>query len=682
MKNIIICLLALVCMLSTQYHDARANGVTDIEYHDARGRVSVVVLAPISIKIRTVIRDQFAITTITQQFRIDDSIRVRRFGMPLSEARSVTGFRYRIDTANWRVATIGRKDTAKGSSGTGGTGAPALPPSSQFTGYVKQSGFYYEFLDSLSGNHVLEMECTMMELLPLRRGSFSYQVPFEHMPSYGVQRAIWSLSLTASTALTDVYLPLSITGTRRDTSDLLVVEPEIATGVAVLSYRLRRDDVAAVVLSAKPRGEDGYALLFATPGGDTTVAAMPRRFTIVLDVSGSMSGEKLAQAKEGAQKCLDQLASEDEFNIIAFSDIVTALWQGHMSVTSSNIEEARRFIDKCEANGGTSLQGALIKAFTMYRDSSAVNIAVFLTDGVASVARSQVMQMNAMRARLLVIGIGDDVDETLLRAIASDHRGQYFPVTTIATLGAAIAAIAESTRMPMLKNPTMSCAPDVLYDVAPAVLPDIFMNEQFSIAARYRQPGDVVTTIVGNGAQGRQQLVIQGTLADNDTLAPYVPKIWAKMRIDLLITLMSGITRNSRLWNEYRDEIIALGVKFGLVTPYTAFTGVTDGPTRVADDEPSHITTCPTCAVVFPNPVRVHTTINVEFIGSHDVVHVRLLSVQGEVLLDTYAPGCAGGAWTYQLLLEQLPVSIAAGTYLLELTAGDEVRTVTIRVVR
>lgn len=607
MKHLIIYLFTLVCFVGVHVRDAQANGVTDIEYRDVRGGVSVVVLAPVAIKIRTVIRDQFAVTTITQQFRIDDSMRVRRYGMPLSEACSVTGFRYRIDTANWRVATIGRKDTVKGNGGIGGTGIPPLTPSSQFTGYVKQSGFYYEFQDSLAGNHVLEMECTLTELLPLRRGSFSYQVPFEHMPTFGVQRSIWSPFLTASTALTDVYLPLSSTGSRRDTSDLLVVEPEIAPGVAVLSYRLRGDNVAAVVLSAKPRGEDGYALLFATPGGDTTVAAMPRRFTIVLDISGSMTGEKLLQAQDGARKCLDQLVAGDEFNVMHFNEGVARLWQYHKLVTPGNIYEARRFIDGAVLDGGKNLQNALTSTFSRYSDTSAMNVAVFLTDGVATVDRSHVIQMNAMRALLLAVGIGYDVDERLLRAIASDHRGQYFPVTSIATLGAATASITESTRMPMLKNPTMSCAPDVHYDVAPAVLPDVFMNEQFSLAARYRQPGDVVTTIVGNGAQGQQQLVIQGMLADNDTLAPYVPKIWAKMRIDLVITLMSGITRNSR-------------------------------------DQPPNSGTCATCAVVFPNPALVHSTINVEFIGSHDVVHVRMLRVQGEVLLDTYVPGCAGGA--------------------------------------
>ncbi len=666
-------------MLSTQYHDARANGVTDVESTDNAGIVSVGVLAPMSINLRTVIRDQFAVTTITQTFLIRNRMCMRRYGMPLTDARSVTGIRYRIDSTNWRVATIGRKDT---SSGSGGAGSGALPPSKQFLSYVSASGFLYEFTDSIQGAHLVEIECTVMELLPLKGGRFTYQLPYEHMPAFKVTSAVWSLSLTSSTALADVQLPLSTTGTYVDSTEMHVVSPWIATGASSVSYRLRRDNVAAVVLSAKPRGEDGYALLFATPGGDTATASMSRRFTIVMDVSGSMSGEKLAQAKEGAQKCLDQLASEDEFNIIVFSDIVTALWQGHVSVTSSNIEEARRFIDKCEANGGTNLQGALIKAFTMYRDSSAVNIAVFLTDGVASVARSQVIQMNAMRARLLVIGIGYDVDETLLRAIASDHRGQYFPVTTIATLGAAIAAIAESTRMPMLKNPTMSCAPDVLYDIAPAILPDIFMNEQFSIAARYRQPGDVVATIVGNGAQGQQQLVIQGKLADNDTLAPYVPKIWAKMRIDLLITLMSGITRNSRLWNEYRDEIIALGVKFGLVTPYTAFTGVSDGPTHVSDNEQSDISTCATCARVSPNPVRTSTTIQTAFVQAHEFVRVILLGVNGEVLFDELVAGCAGGEWTYTLSLDRLPAGIASGAYILQLSAGEESRTVTIHVVR
>ncbi len=679
MKHYIILLFILICSCGTSIINAHANGVMDVEYSDVKGRVSVVVLAPVSISIHTVIRDQVAITTIVQQFRSDDKLRIRRYGLPLSESRSVTGIRYRIDTANWRVASIGRKDTT---SHTGGKGSTVLPASSQFVGHVTEAGFTYEFQDSISGDHVVEIECTIMELLPLKRGALSYQVPFEHMPTYGVMSAIWSLSLKSSTTITDVYLPLSITDAKRDSMGITITEPTIATGVAVLSYRLRRDNVAAVVLSAKPRGEDGYALLFATPGGDTSAASMPRRFTIVIDVSGSMGGEKIVQAKAGAQKCIDQLGPDDEFNVILFESKTRMLWNHHMPVNPGNIHQARQYIDAAVADGGTNLEDALTRTFEMYRDSSAVNIAVFLTDGQASVQRPTLIATNRMRVRLLVIGVGSSVDEGLLRAIAADHRGLYFPVTTAGTLSAAIQSISEATRMPLMMNPTLSCAPNVLYDIAPGILPDIFMNEQFSVGARYKQPGDVVATVTGRGVNGQEEIIIRGTLADNDTVASYVPKIWAKMRIDLLITLMAGVSRNSRLWNEYRDEVIALGLKFGLVTPFTAFTGVTDGPTRVSDDEPSHITTCPSCAVVFPNPVRMNATVKVEFVGSHDVVHIRLVSVHGEVLLDTYAPGCTGGEWTYVLSLEQLPVSIAAATYILELTAGDEIRTVSIQVIR
>lgn len=650
----------------------------DIEYSDVKGRTSVLVLAPSSMRVRTVIRDQVAITTIIQQFRSDDRICIRRYGMPLSESRSVTGIRYRIDTANWRVASIGRKDTAMA---TGGTGSTVLPASSQFKDHVTEAGFVYQFRDSISGNHVVEVECTIMELLPLRRGVFSYQVPFEHMPTFGIQRVVWSLSLQSSTAITDVQLPVSTTCTKLDSLSE-IRDPELATGVAILSYRLLRENVSAVVLSAKPRGEDGYALLLATPGGDSTAASMPRRFTIVLDISGSMNGEAIEQAKLGAQKCLDQLDRGDEFNVILFNHSVLMLWRNHMPVTAGNIHEARQYIDAAIVDGGTDLRAALASTFSLYHDSSVVNIAVFLTDGKASVDRGTLRVMNLMRVRLLVIGVGNSVDESLLRAIAADHRGQYFPVTTINALGTTIESISESTRLPLMMNPTLSCTPNVLYDIAPGVLPDIFMNEQFSVVARYKHPGDLVATVTGKAMNGQEQIIIRGTLADNDTLASYVPKIWAKMRIDLLITRMAGVPRNSRLWNEYRDEIIALGVKFGLVTPFTAFTGVTDGPTRVADDEPSRFTTCATCVVVSPNPVRINATLKAAFTGSHDVVRIRLISVHGEVLLDTYVSGCTGGEWTYVLTLEQLPVSIAAGTYLLELTAGDEIRTVAIQVVR
>ena len=678
MKHIIIALVVLLCSVGTSVVSVRANAIVDIESNNRSGSRVGSIIAPFTMKVNTVIRDQFAVTTITQQYRLGHGMIVRRIGMPLSAERCVTGLRYRLDDGKWRVATIGRRDSLR--QGTG-VGTPQLPPSNEFTSYMQRGGLTYDVLDSIGGDYVMELECTIMELLPLTRGIFSYQVPCESLEAVGVKHVAWSLSLVASTALRDVILPHSIVGTMSDSACLTVPESLVPTGQSMMFYRMRRDDLSAIVLSAKPKNDDGYALLFATPGDDTTFA-IPRRFTIVIDVSGSMSGQKINEARDGAQKCLDQLAPQDEFDVVLFDSNVLPLWTTHRPANTANIAEARAFIDAVNASGGTNLEQALSRTFGLYADTSTVNVAVFLTDGQASVNRPLIVQRNTKNVRLFVLGVGADVDEALLRALASDHRGQYFGIANASGLSEAIVAISEGTRMPLIMDPTMTCAPSVLYDVAPSVLPNIYANEQFMIAARYRQPGEIVATVAGKGVDGAIKVVIQGELADNDTLAPYVPKMWGKLRIDLLVSLLAGTPKNSRLWTEYRDEIISLGVKFGLVTPYTSFTGVSDGTTYVSEEDVADVSRCRTCALATPNPVRSSTTITTTFVGAHDAVYIRLIGINGEIVLETIAPGCTSGEWAYTLDLQSLSVSLAAGTYMLQIVAGDEMRTVSMHVVR
>ena len=63
--------------------------------------------------------------------------------------------------------------------------------------------------------------------------------------------------------------------------------------------------------------QDGYFVHFFA---DEKLPSLPKHLVFVLDISGSMEGEKLQQMKDAMIAILDDLGGNDRFNIITFSD--------------------------------------------------------------------------------------------------------------------------------------------------------------------------------------------------------------------------------------------------------------------------------------------------------------------------------------------------------------------------
>jgi Ca-activated chloride channel family protein len=114
-----------------------------------------------------------------------------------------------------------------------------------------------------------------------------------------------------------------------------------------VSFRPDFDSLTMNVLSTKPANEDGYALMMAVPQSHNSATdVLPKRFTFVLDRSGSMSADyRLQRAKQAAQYCIQNLGSEDVFNVLTFDDVVEKCFTEHRTATSSNIDQASIFIN-------------------------------------------------------------------------------------------------------------------------------------------------------------------------------------------------------------------------------------------------------------------------------------------------------------------------------------------------
>jgi Ca-activated chloride channel family protein len=145
---------------------------------------------------------------------------------------------------------------------------------------------------------------------------------------------------------------------RRDGSLRISVSPPVR-GDVDLVLPFRRGLIGGTVLTHAEPGEDGFALLFLAPPPNGEGVSVGRDLTLVVDISGSMSGEKIDQAKAALLQALGSLRARDRFRLIAFSSGVRQFREGFSTGGASELAEARRFVDGLEAGGGTNLAGAI-----------------------------------------------------------------------------------------------------------------------------------------------------------------------------------------------------------------------------------------------------------------------------------------------------------------------------------
>ena len=159
-----------------------------------------------------------------------------------------------------------------------------------------------------------------------RTRAWSIHLPAEHRavlyPAGG--ETVVNVTITPPTPSPSVYCPshnASITKTDRHHASVSYEENDTRPDRDLqLYYTVAQDEIGAHILTYKERGQDGFFMLLAAPSVDQEADPLPKDVVFVLDRSGSMSGEKIEQARDALTFCVNQLGSEDLFEIITFSD--------------------------------------------------------------------------------------------------------------------------------------------------------------------------------------------------------------------------------------------------------------------------------------------------------------------------------------------------------------------------
>jgi Ca-activated chloride channel family protein len=158
-------------------------------------------------------------------------------------------------------------------------------------------------------------------------------------------------------------------------------------------------------------------------------------FNVVLDVSGSMRGEKIAQTRQALHLAAKLLHDGDQFSLTVFSGDARQI----IPPTPFNEKNRAAFekaVNNLQAGGGTALHAGLDLGLQQARRMQTENnLTLLLSDGHANIGEKdlEIIGMLAKAAAdqgqtVSTLGVGLDYNEALMTEIALQGRGRYYHV--------------------------------------------------------------------------------------------------------------------------------------------------------------------------------------------------------------------------------------------------------------
>ena len=210
--------------------------------------------------------------------------------------------------------------------------------------------------------------------------------------------------------------------------------------IAVTEYGLRpmNNNVTMPAITHNLADYDQPTQLFASPSVATVYAVQDVwqsarkdvNMVMLLDVSGSMSGSKMASMRTAAEQFVQQMGDDDYLTVIAFSHEL------HLVVDRTQVGESRdkivQVIQSLSAQGDTALYDAIGTGAELIAESTSSqtsNALVVLTDGLDTYSyRFQfddalIRSASANDTTVFTIAYGGDADEGLLQTLA--ERGVW-----------------------------------------------------------------------------------------------------------------------------------------------------------------------------------------------------------------------------------------------------------------
>ena len=701
-------LVAFYFMFGTSTTFAQGVGVVDA--------TSETYLLLDANRIDVQVEDQVAIVTTTQVFRnTSPDSTLFTYAFPLADDASPTSIRWQINDIWYRgaIEPVPQDTTLPGEGGGNGGGRVPLDD------YLGETPLIFEIEQHLGADSLVTVELQYAQLLPYEFGNVDFVFPnrYTAIQNDPVAEQQITFNLTSQRSVLDVSLLSHSGGTVENngtTASLMYDASELPlTTDYRIQYALSQEELGLFGFSTwypdslvVDEAGQGFFTFVAEPDASGNTEVINKVFTLIIDRSGSMQGTKIEQAREAASFIVNNLNEGDLFNIVDFSSGVSSFRNEHVPFTELNRDAAVNYINFITASGATNISEALtvaISQFTTVTAENTANLIIFFTDGQANRGVSDTQgildlvaeEVNVTETQPVIytFGIGADVDTQLLTRLARNNNGlvEFLGNDQIESR---ITDFYLRVRNPVLLNTSISFDRTGIVELFPAPLPSLYKGQQMIVSGRYDTPGPLNITLSGN-AFG-QPISFNYTLdlaGEPVTRYQFLPKIWAKQKIDQLLVAYFSLNPTSSEAKALRDEVIELGVNYGIVTPFTSFQGGEeeggDGVSVSVEEEAIAETPERTRANFevlgnYPNPFQhvTHIQLNIQQLEAA-TVKVRIYDSVGRLIRTLEAPISGPGLFDIEWDgLTDAGTPVSSGSYIAIIEYGDTMLSHVMTVVR
>lgn len=346
------------------------------------------------------------------------------------------------------------------------------------------------------------------------------------------------------------------------------------------------------------KGGQGYMMhVFSPSETDLGTTALSKDIIFVVDKSGSMIGDKIAQVKTVFTKIISDLPPDDHFNVIFFDTTIQTFSNTLMEANTKNKADATNFVNGLDANGGTNINEALLDSLDMFdNNSKRVPIIIFLTDGEPTegitspyVIRNNIKEANIAQASIFTIafGIQDEANYDFLKALSIENYGKAQRFFLEGNEEEEMTDFYKTISTPLITD--MSFTYNTVSDVVNTGQFNLFAGSDAIVLGKY-SGSTIMSDVAATTRTGSRNFKKSFKVVSKPENS-FIPRLWAYTRIKNMMdridvegetdTLVSAITN--------------ISLEFRFVTPYTSLfvevpRKVTNTTATAIDAKPGAIT--------------------------------------------------------------------------------------------
>lgn len=198
--------------------------------------------------------------------------------------------------------------------------------------------------------------------------------------------------------------------------------------------------------------------------------SQPRCIKLVVDCSGSMSGDSIHQARAALNEILEMLNPDDWFNITLFGSDHRLLFRKPVPADEMHIHQAVRMLRNLNADmGGTELASALEATYASGSPEGVSPDLLLITDGEVWEHDSLTESASRSGHRLFTVGVGNAVSESLLRALAENSGGACELVSPNEKMAERIVRHFKRIHQPAVNNSSVHWPTEPVLQSPPAI---------------------------------------------------------------------------------------------------------------------------------------------------------------------------------------------------------------------